>query len=106
MPAKNGFELQPSDIELLHFVYQLRIATVHQLAALSGRSIRSLWGRLFKLKEHRYLAIAPRFIPNPCTKATPILSLIPWRPTTATLTKSWVRSIPRKPPANGSVAPS
>lgn len=62
MPSKNGFELTRRDIELLHYTYQLRIATVDQLAALSGRSVRSLWGRLFKLKEHRYLAIAARFM--------------------------------------------
>jgi hypothetical protein len=62
MPAKNGFELQDSDIELLHFVYQLRIATVDLLAALSGRSVRALWGRLHKLKERHYLTIVARFM--------------------------------------------
>jgi hypothetical protein len=62
MPAKNGFELQDGDIELLHAVYQLRIATIDHLAALSGRSIRALWGRLLKLKERRYLASVARFM--------------------------------------------
>jgi len=62
MPSKNGFELNERDIELLHYLYQLRIATVDQLAALSGRSVRSLWGRLLKLKERRYVAIAARFM--------------------------------------------
>ena len=62
MPAKNGFELQDSDIELLHFVYELRIATIDHLAALSGRSVRALWGRLHKLKERRYLASVARFM--------------------------------------------
>jgi hypothetical protein len=62
MPSKNGFELNKRDIELLHYLYQLRIATVDQLAALSGRSVRSLWGRLLKLKERRYVAVAARFM--------------------------------------------
>jgi hypothetical protein len=62
MPAKNGFELQDRDIELLHSVYQLRIASVDHLAALSGRSVRALWGRLLKLKERRYLASVARFM--------------------------------------------
>jgi protein involved in plasmid replication-relaxation len=62
MPPKNGFELQEHDIELLHSVYQLRIATIDHLAALSGRSVRALWGRLLKLKERRYLATVARFM--------------------------------------------
>ena len=52
MPAKNGFELQDSDIELLHFVYGVH-NNYRSLAALSGRSVRALWGRLLKLKELR-----------------------------------------------------
>jgi len=43
MPTKNGFQLQDRDIELLHFVHELRIATIDHLAALSGRSVRALW---------------------------------------------------------------
>jgi hypothetical protein len=62
MPAKDGFQLQGRDIELLHFVHQLRIATVDHLAALSGRSVRALWGRLHKLQERRYLASVARFM--------------------------------------------
>src|SRR6266851_8006733 len=62
MPAKTGFQLQDSDVELLHFTYLLRIATIDQLAALSGRSVRALWGRLLKLKERRYLASVARFM--------------------------------------------
>jgi hypothetical protein len=62
MPAKNGFAFQDSDIELLHAVYQLRIATIDHLAALSGRSVRALWGRLHKLKERRYLTTVARFM--------------------------------------------
>lgn len=62
MPATNGFQLQDSDIELLHSVHQLRIATIDHVAALSGRSVRALWGRLLKLKERRYLASVARFM--------------------------------------------
>jgi hypothetical protein len=62
MPAKTGFELQDSDIELMHEVHQLRIATIDHLSALSGRSVRALWARLHKLKERRYLATAARFM--------------------------------------------
>src|ERR1700704_4688037 len=62
MPAKNGFQLQDRDIELLHSVHQLRIATIDHLAALSGRSVRAMWGRLLKLRERRYLASVARFM--------------------------------------------
>jgi len=62
MPAHDGFQLQDRDIELLHFVQQLRIATIDHLAALSGRSVRALWGRLHKLRERRYLASVARFM--------------------------------------------
>jgi hypothetical protein len=62
MPANNGFELQDQDIELLNYAFQLRIATVDQLSALCGRSVRALWGRLLKLKERRYLASVARFM--------------------------------------------
>jgi hypothetical protein len=62
MPAKNGFKLQDRDIKLLHFVHQLRIATIDHLSALSGRSVRALWSRLLKLKERRYLASVARFM--------------------------------------------
>ena len=62
MPAKDGFELQPADIELLHYLFQLRLGTIDHLAALSGRSIRALWGRLHKLKERRYLSAVARLM--------------------------------------------
>jgi hypothetical protein len=62
MPAKNGFELQEGDIELLLYVFQLRLATIDQLATLSGRSVRALWGRLHRLKERRFLASVARFM--------------------------------------------
>jgi hypothetical protein len=62
MLAERGFELQDRDIELLNYTYQLRIATIDHIAALSGRSVRALWGRLLKLKERRYLASVARFM--------------------------------------------
>jgi len=62
MPAKNGFQLQDRDIELLNFVFHLRLVTIDHLAALSGRSVRALWGRLHKLRERRYLASVARFM--------------------------------------------
>src|ERR1700691_6235674 len=62
MPAKNGFQIQDSDIELLHAVHQLRLATIDHLASLPGRSVRALWGRLHKLQERRYLASVARFM--------------------------------------------
>jgi hypothetical protein len=62
MPAKDGFQLQQSDIELLQYAHQLRIATIDHLATLSGRSVRALWGRLHKLKQRRYLASVARFM--------------------------------------------
>src|ERR1700674_5627566 len=77
MPANNGFELQDSDIELLHSVHELRLATIDHLAALSGRSVRALWGRLLKLKERRYLASMARFMQKQVyaigSEAAPIL---------------------------------
>jgi hypothetical protein len=62
MPAKDGFELQDQDIELLHAVHQLRIATIDHLAALSGRSVRALWSRILKLRERRYLSSVARLM--------------------------------------------
>src|SRR6266571_8859111 len=62
MPAKDGFELQDADIELLRSVHELRIATIDHLAALSGRSEIALWRRLRKLKEQRYLAAVARLM--------------------------------------------
>jgi hypothetical protein len=62
MPAKHGFELTDGDIELLHDVFMLRVATLDHLAALSGRSEIALWRRLRKLRERRYLTAAARLM--------------------------------------------
>jgi hypothetical protein len=77
MPAKNGFALQDGDIELLRYAFLLRLATVDHLSALSGRSVRALWGRLLKLKERRYLASVTRVMQKQVyavgSKGVPIL---------------------------------
>jgi hypothetical protein len=62
MPARDGFQLTDHDIELVNHVFQLRLATVDHLSALTGRSVRALWARLLKLKERRYLASVARFM--------------------------------------------
>jgi hypothetical protein len=63
MPAKNGFELQQGDIELVHFVDQLRAATLRDhLVPLSGRPEKALRARLLKLTDRRYLASVARFL--------------------------------------------
>jgi hypothetical protein len=62
MPAQNGFELQDRDIELLNYIFQLRLATIDHLSTLSGRSVRTLWNRLLKLKQRRYLASVARLM--------------------------------------------
>jgi Replication-relaxation len=62
MPAKNGFELQDRDIELLNYTFALRLATVDHLATLTGRSVRALWNRLLKLKGRRYVTSVARFM--------------------------------------------
>lgn len=63
MPAKNGFELQNADIDLVHFVHRLRAATLHDhLVPLSGRSEKALRARLLKLAERRYLSSVARFL--------------------------------------------
>jgi hypothetical protein len=62
MPAKNGFQLNERDLELLNYIFKLRIAHIGHLAALSGRSEVALWRRLRKLRERRYLTSVGRFM--------------------------------------------
>jgi len=62
MPAKNGFQLQESDIEILHHIFRLRLATVDHVSSLTGRSVRALWNRLLKLKQRRYLSSVSRLM--------------------------------------------
>jgi hypothetical protein len=62
MPAKNGFQIQNGDIELVHAVHQLRVARLDHLSSLSGRSEKTLRARVLKLTRRRYLAIVVRFL--------------------------------------------
>jgi hypothetical protein len=62
MPAKDGFQLTESDVDLLHSVFELRVATIDHLVALSGRSEIALWRRLRKLREQHYLASVARLM--------------------------------------------
>jgi hypothetical protein len=55
MPATNGFQLFESDLPILQYVYELRLATIPQIAELVGRSYRRTAERLGKLEERRYL---------------------------------------------------
>jgi hypothetical protein len=62
---KDGFEFNSSDLELVRYAYELKLATVDDLAALAsapakspreGRSHKALRRRLLKLHERGYLA--------------------------------------------------
>lgn len=64
MPAKNGFELQDHDIEILRYVFMLRAATIEHLSALSARSPKALRARLLKLTARRYLVSVRRWMQN------------------------------------------
>jgi hypothetical protein len=54
MPS-NGFQFTDRDAEIVHYVYQLRVATLDHLAALTGRSYKTLERRVPKLRDGRYL---------------------------------------------------
>jgi hypothetical protein len=56
MPAVQGFQLTEDDIEILHRVFDLRVAHIDHLSALTARSQKALSRRLFKLTERRFLA--------------------------------------------------
>jgi hypothetical protein len=60
MPAEQGFQLTTDDIELLHRVYDLRVAHIDHLSALTARSQKALSRRLLKLTERRFLACIER----------------------------------------------
>jgi hypothetical protein len=55
MTATHGFHLAESDLPLLQYVYELRLATGEHLAALTGRSYKRTQERLAKLEAQRYL---------------------------------------------------
>lgn len=52
---RSGFQFNEHDAKIVHYTYQLRIATVDHLAALTNRSIKALERRLPKLRAQRYL---------------------------------------------------
>src|SRR5580704_4931817 len=54
MPS-TGFQFTDRDAEIVHYVYQLRVATLDHLAALTNRSYKSLERRVPKLRDERYL---------------------------------------------------
>jgi len=60
MPATTGFQLVPTDLDILQRVHELRLATIEHLAALSGRSYKRTQERLAKLEERGYLARVAR----------------------------------------------
>jgi len=55
MPSTTGFEFTERDAEIVHYVYQLRVATLDHLAALTNRSYKTLERRVPKLRDEHYL---------------------------------------------------
>jgi hypothetical protein len=53
--ATIDFQFTDRDAEIVHYVYQLRVATLDHLAALTNRSHKTLERRLPKLRERQYL---------------------------------------------------
>lgn len=53
--SSTGFQFNERDAEIVHYVYQLRVATLDHLVALTNRSHKALERRLQKLREERYL---------------------------------------------------
>lgn len=59
--SSTGFQFNERDAEIVHYVYQLRVATIDHLAALTNRSHKALERRLPKLRDERYLVcLKPR----------------------------------------------
>jgi hypothetical protein len=59
--SSTGFQFNERDTEIVEYVYQLRLATLEHLAALTNRSAKALERRLPKLRDHRYLvSLKPR----------------------------------------------
>jgi hypothetical protein len=54
MPS-TGFQFTDRDAEIVNYVYQLRVATLDHLAALTNRSYKTLERRVPKLRDERYL---------------------------------------------------
>lgn len=60
MPATTGFQFIQSDLTLVRYVHELRLATIEHLAALSTRSYKQTQKRLAKLEERGYLQCIAR----------------------------------------------
>jgi hypothetical protein len=60
MPASKGFQLVGSDLPLLQYVYELRLATIDHVAGLVGRSYKQTAERLATLEEQGYLTLLSR----------------------------------------------
>jgi hypothetical protein len=61
MPSTAGFQFTERDAEIVNYVYQLRVATLDHLAALTNRSYKTLERRVPKLRDERYLrCLKPR----------------------------------------------
>ncbi len=54
-PTTAGFEFTERDAEIVHYVHQLRVATLDHLAELTNRSYKTLERRVPKLRDERYL---------------------------------------------------
>jgi len=61
MPATHdGFQLTDGDIQLLHAVHRVRLATIQHLVELSERSYTRTHKRVLKLTERHYLSCLTR----------------------------------------------
>jgi hypothetical protein len=61
MPSTSGFQFTERDAEIVNYVYQLRVATLDHLSALTNRSYKTLERRVPKLRDERYLrCLKPR----------------------------------------------
>jgi len=59
--SSTHFQFNTRDAEIVHYVYQLRVATLDHLATLTNRSEKTLERRLPKLRDERYLVrLKPR----------------------------------------------
>jgi hypothetical protein len=55
MASTTGLQFNDRDAEIVHYVYQLRVATLEHLAALTNRSYKTLERRVPKLRDGRYI---------------------------------------------------
>ena len=60
MSSSNGFQFIESDLAIVRYVHELRIATIDNVAMLSDRSYKQTQKRLSKLEEAGYLTCYSR----------------------------------------------